>query len=92
MSGSRNLKDFTVEEVGELLDSLNLSDYKSIFLEKRITGDRLFYVETVDELVDYGIASEEDAEYFFVKINELKNTSGEDMLKMISDMNIYMVN
>ena len=75
----RNLEDFTIEEVGELLDSLHFSEYKNNFLKKEITGKVLTFVETADELIQFGIVSKEDQRKFFGEITELKHISGKNI-------------
>ena len=69
MSVGRCLEEFTVEEVGELLDSLELRMYKSIFLEKGMTGKMLSSIETIDQLVNHGIFHTPDARLL---LSELK--------------------
>ena len=75
----RNLEDFTVEEVGELLDSLNFSEYKSNFLKKEVSGKLLTFVETADELKEFGIVSHEHRRKFFGEITKLKHISGKNI-------------
>ena len=41
-----------------------------------ITGEWQSFVQRIDDLVDYGIVNESDANFFLSKINELRRTSG----------------
>jgi len=59
-----------------LLDSLTLGEYKKIFREKSITGERLSCCEDKEDLIEFGISSKADARLLLKKLNSLKRTSG----------------
>ena len=63
------MKDFTVREVGELLVSLGFRKYKELFLEKEITGHALSSLQTIEQLVEYGIDVRAEAR---ILLDELK--------------------
>ena len=50
LSNIKEVKTMTIEEVGEVLDLLHLSEYKELFKEQRIDG-ALLYDITVDDLI-----------------------------------------
>jgi len=71
----RKLEDYTVKEVGILLDFYSLGEYKAIFDEKGITGKRLFYCHRVEDLSSHGVTNA-DALLLLEQINLLKQNSG----------------
>ena len=80
----------TIKDVENLLNTLNLGEYRSVFAEKGITGKRLSFVKTEEELVNYGIANPADARYFLNEINERKITSGNSYCLIYSNRLHYL--
>jgi len=70
------LVEYSIDDVGELLDSIFLGKYKDAFRKEEIAGGKLSLCEDIEVLKAYGITSEGDAMLLLDKLNKLKQTSG----------------
>ena len=73
---TKPLSSLTYAEVGILLISLDLEDYQSHFLKKKISGELLECIESPEELQGehFGISVLPQARRFFKKLTAFKST------------------
>jgi hypothetical protein len=59
ISGLRQLRDLTVEELGELLEHTGFKKVRPVFAENEISGSHVCYCEDFEELMseDFGVTS-----------------------------------
>ena len=69
---SRPLSDLSVVDVGSLLDRLDISEFKAVFVRNKIDGKSLVRCSTVDEVKEMGIPITVKAKLLFEKIREFQ--------------------
>ena len=69
---TKPLDDLTVDDVGSLLEALNLTQYKSAVVENHIDGPCLSAAESADELKEMGISMTAKAKMLFNRIVDFK--------------------
>ncbi len=71
-TNTRPLSDLSVVDVGSLLDRLDISEFKAIFVRNKIDGKSLVRCSTVDEVKEMGIPITVKAKLLFEKIREFQ--------------------
>ncbi len=72
ITNTRPLSDLSVVDVGSLLDRLDISEFKPIFMRNKIDGKSLVRCSTVDEVKEMGIPITVKAKLLFEKIREFQ--------------------
>jgi hypothetical protein len=68
----KQLEDLSVDEVGYLMESLNLGKFKDIFKANAVDGQTLVLAESEDEISDLGVNLSLKARLMFKKIHDYK--------------------
>ena len=87
-TNTRPLSDLSVVDVGSLLDRLDISEFKAIFVRNKIDGKSLVRCSTVDEVKEMGIPITVKAKLLFEKIREFQ-VNGVPMEYVQSSTQVY---
>jgi hypothetical protein len=70
------LQYLSVDEVGDIIDSMGYTQTRNMFRFHGVDGKTLQNCSSVDDLQEFGVASREQAETIFRKVQEEFNTQG----------------
>ena len=87
-TNTRPLSDLSVVDVGSLLDRLDISEFKAVFVRNKIDGKSLVRCSTVDEVKEMGIPITVKAKLLFEKIREFQ-VNGVPMEYVQSPTQVY---
>jgi hypothetical protein len=87
---SRPLSELSVVDVGFLLDRVDLSEFKAVFVRNKIDGKSLVRCSTVDEVKEMGIPITVKAKLLFEKIREFQ-VNGVPMEYVQSSTQVYYI-